>query len=94
MLVKHAKAIARQWVSREGSQTPGFFGAYQLSVYAGFAMYFTPEQVVGPGSAYVFIMYLSQLAITLVCGGTAMAIEHTSLSEALEAAPELEQSGR
>jgi hypothetical protein len=70
---------------------PGFFGAYQISVYAGFAMYFTPEQVVGPGSAYVFIMYLSQLTITLLCGVIAMAVQRTSLSETLEVAPELEQ---
>lgn len=69
---------------------PGFFGAFQISVYAGFAMYFTPEQVVGPGSAYVFIMYLAQLTITLLAGLIAMGIEHTKLSEALDTQGELQ----
>ena len=73
---------------------PGFFGAYQISVYAGFAMYFAPELVVGPGSAYVFVMYLSQLLVTIISGLVAMALEHTSLRDALEVPAELEQPGR
>jgi hypothetical protein len=28
MLVKHAKAVARQWVIEEASNVPGFHGAY------------------------------------------------------------------
>jgi glycosyltransferase 2 family protein len=72
---------------------PGFFGAFQISVYAGFAMYFPPEQVVGPGSAYVFIMYLVQLTLTLVAGGIGMALEHTGLSAALEEENELQGAG-
>jgi len=95
--ITFAQACANMGVLALGillPNAPGFFGAYQISVYAGFAMYFAPEQVVGPGSVYVFIMYLSQLVITLLCGGIAMAAEHTSLSEALEVAPpEAEQPG-
>ena len=95
--ITFAQACANMGVLALGillPNAPGFFGAYQISVYAGFAMYFAPEQVVGPGSAYVFIMYLSQLTITLVCGVIAMAVQHTSLSEALEVAPELSSPAR
>lgn len=51
---------------------PGFFGTFQLSVYAGLAMYFAPEQVVGAGSAVVFWMYTVQLV--LVLGGGLVAL--------------------
>jgi hypothetical protein len=47
---------------------PGFFGAFQISIYAGLAMFFSPEQVVGPGAAYVLVIYLCQLGITFVAG--------------------------
>lgn len=64
---------------------PGFFGAYQLSIYASFAMYFPLEVVVGPGAAYVFFSYLSQLFVTVVAAIAGMLVEHTSLNEALSA---------
>ena len=48
----------------------------------------------GPGSAYVFVMYLSQLLVTIISGLVAMALEHTSLRDALEVPAELEQPGR
>lgn len=51
---------------------PGFFGTFQLSVYAGLAMYFAPETVVGPGAAVVFWMYTVQLV--LVVGGGLIAL--------------------
>ncbi len=95
--ITFAQACANMGVLALGillPNAPGFFGAYQISVYAGFAMYFAPELVVGPGSAYVFVMYLSQLLVTILCGLVAMALEHTSLRDALEVPPELEQPGR
>ena len=30
MLVREAKAIAREWAIEEGSKTPGFYGAYMI----------------------------------------------------------------
>jgi glycosyltransferase 2 family protein len=65
---------------------PGFFGAYQISLYAAFAMYYPAEAVTGAGAAYVFLAYLIQLAITVLAGVWGMLQEHTGLGEAL--APE------
>lgn len=64
---------------------PGFFGAYQLAVYAGLAMFFPQEQVMGTGGAFVFLLYVAQLAVNLFFAVLGMAIEHTGLSDALEA---------
>jgi uncharacterized protein (TIRG00374 family) len=47
---------------------PGFFGAFQLAIYAGLAMYLPPEEVVGQGSVYVFLTYVIQVGITLGAG--------------------------
>jgi uncharacterized protein (TIRG00374 family) len=47
---------------------PGFFGAFQLAIYAGLAMYLPPEEVVGQGSVYVFLTYVVQVGITLTAG--------------------------
>ena len=54
---------------------PGFFGTFQLSVYAGLAMYFAPETVVGAGVTVVFWMYTVQLI--LVVGGGLIALPST-----------------
>ena len=62
---------------------PGFFGAYQVSVYASFLMYFPHDAVIGPGAAYVFIAYICQLGITITAGAIGMLMEHTRLEEAL-----------
>jgi hypothetical protein len=64
---------------------PGFFGAFQISVYAALALYFTPDRVVGPGAAFVFLIYLSQMAITFGAAAIGMAVEGTGLKEALSA---------
>lgn len=62
---------------------PGFFGAFQISVYAAFAMYFAPERVVGPGSAFVFLLYISQLGVTSGAAALGLVREHTRLGDAL-----------
>jgi uncharacterized protein (TIRG00374 family) len=64
---------------------PGFFGAFQISLYAGFAMFFSAELVVGPGAAFVFLLYLSQLVVTFGAAGLSALAEHTDLREALAA---------
>lgn len=45
---------------------PGFFGAYQLSGYCALAMFFPEPVVLGPGAAFIFVSYTSQLALTLL----------------------------
>lgn len=67
---------------------PGFFGAFQISIYAGLAMFFAPELVVGPGAALVLILYLAQLAITGTGAAIGLYWERTSVGEALDARPE------
>jgi hypothetical protein len=51
MLVKHAKAVARQWVVEEGSTAPGFLGAY----HAGSTIWL-PDDAVLPAASDVDIM--------------------------------------
>lgn len=51
---------------------PGQFGAFQLSVYAGLSLYFLPAAVSGPGSSYVFLLYVAQIAVAL--GSAAVAL--------------------
>jgi hypothetical protein len=62
---------------------PGFFGAFQISIYAGFAMFFPTDVVVGPGAVYVFLLYVIQVVTTLVTGGAALLLERVGLRQAL-----------
>jgi len=62
---------------------PGFFGAFQISIYAGLAMFFPPDLVVGPGAAFVLVIYLAQVGITFVGGLLGMTWERTGVREAL-----------
>ncbi|MDC0683518.1 lysylphosphatidylglycerol synthase transmembrane domain-containing protein [Sorangium atrum] len=65
---------------------PGFFGAFQISVYAGLSMYISPRDVVGPGSAAVFWLYVLQVGVTFLGAGAALLIERISPKDALAAA--------
>lgn len=47
---------------------PGLFGTFQAGIYAGMMFYFPAEIVTGPGAAYVFLLYGSQLVFHLVTG--------------------------
>lgn len=47
---------------------PGLLGVFQAGIYAGMTFYFPTEIVTGPGSAYVFLMYATQLILTVICG--------------------------
>ncbi|APR87104.1 Hypothetical protein A7982_12453 [Minicystis rosea] len=40
---------------------PGYFGAFQLSTYMALAMYFPEAMLVGPGAAFVFLLYVAQV---------------------------------
>ena len=65
---------------------PGFFGAFQMSCYAGFAMYFPAPDVVTAGAAFVFIVYVSQVSVTLISALISGLVARTSVFEGL--APE------
>jgi uncharacterized protein (TIRG00374 family) len=45
---------------------PGFFGAYQFSLYAGLAVFYPRDLVLDRGAAFVFTMYVLQALITVV----------------------------
>ncbi|AKT37128.1 lysylphosphatidylglycerol synthase transmembrane domain-containing protein [Chondromyces crocatus] len=62
---------------------PGYFGAFQVSVYAGLAMYHPPAEVAGPGAAVVFLLYATQIGLTLLTAAAALLIEHLSPRDAL-----------
>ena len=45
---------------------PGFFGAFQLSTYMALAMYFPESKLIGPGAAFVFLLYATQIGFHIV----------------------------
>jgi glycosyltransferase 2 family protein len=44
---------------------PGMLGVFQAGLYAGMTMYYPTEIVVGPGAAYVFLIYALQVVFQL-----------------------------
>jgi uncharacterized protein (TIRG00374 family) len=44
---------------------PGLLGVFQAGIYAAMTMYFPTSVVTGAGAAYVFVMYLTQVAWTV-----------------------------
>lgn len=65
---------------------PGFFGSFQISVYAGLAMFQPPDVVMREGSAAVFWMYVLQVGVSLAAAGVALLLERVSPAQALSAA--------
>lgn len=47
---------------------PGFVGAFQFSLYAGLAVFYGREHVLGEGALFVFLIYLGQLLVTFAFG--------------------------
>lgn len=64
---------------------PGYFGAFQISVYVGLAMYYPPATVMGAGAVAVFLMYTIQVGVTLLAAAVAFLVEHVSAREARDA---------
>jgi len=62
---------------------PGYFGTFQISLYAALALYFTPEDVMGRGSAMVFVTYCLQIGLAILLGAIALLVEGASISQAL-----------
>ena len=55
---------------------PGFFGAVQLALYAGLALYLSPEMVTREGASFVFIYYVSYLGVVLGLALMAMILDY------------------
>ena len=51
---------------------PGLLGVFQVGIYAGMTMYFPTSVVIGPGAAYVFLMYSTQVLAHLATGAIAL----------------------
>jgi uncharacterized protein (TIRG00374 family) len=63
---------------------PGFFGAYQLSIYYGLAMFFPENVALSAGAAFVFITYVTQIGVTMlscVLGFALMAMNPASRAQ-------------
>jgi uncharacterized membrane protein YbhN (UPF0104 family) len=48
---------------------PGLLGVFQAGIYAGMTMYYPTAIVIGPGAAYVFLMYIIQVILQMITGG-------------------------
>jgi glycosyltransferase 2 family protein len=64
---------------------PGLFGAFQASTYAGMAMYFHDDVVLGAGAAFVFILYVLQWIWLLLATAVFLGVERGAAREALQA---------
>lgn len=53
---------------------PGFFGAFQLSMFLALAMFFPASSLHGPGAAFVFLTYTIQVAWTLLAAGVGVLL--------------------
>jgi glycosyltransferase 2 family protein len=54
---------------------PGYFGAFQLSAYMALAMFFPESVIKGPGAAFVFLLYVSQVGWHVVAAAIAMGMD-------------------
>ncbi|MDI1483719.1 lysylphosphatidylglycerol synthase transmembrane domain-containing protein [Polyangium sp. y55x31] len=68
---------------------PGYFGAFQLATYMALAMFFPEDVLLGTGSAFVFLLYVSQVGFHLVALGLGMRL----LRRAPESFPKAEALG-
>ena len=55
---------------------PGFFGAVQLCLYAGLALYLAPAMITREGAAFVFIYYVVYLGVVFSLALGALAVEY------------------
>jgi hypothetical protein len=85
-LISFAQACVNMGVLGLGilvPSAPGFFGAYQMASYAGFAMYFPASEVVSAGAAYVFIAYVVQVSVTLTSALVSGVLARAGIRECL-----------
>jgi hypothetical protein len=66
---------------------PGLLGVFQVGVYAGMTMFYPTSVVIGPGAAYVFLLYACQFTFQVVTGALGLAaLGRTTSLRALEGA--------
>jgi len=58
---------------------PGMLGVFQTGIYCGMTMYFTTDIVTGPGAAYVFLLYATQVSFQLLAAAVAFFIDPKSI---------------
>lgn len=51
---------------------PGFFGTFQISAYSAMVLFYPLEVVTQPGAAFVFLVYVIQMLVTLGAAGVAL----------------------
>jgi hypothetical protein len=66
---------------------PGFFGTFQLSMFAGLALYFPVEVVLARGSLYVFLLYVGQIVTAVGLAALCMLFEPSKSAAQAPAAP-------
>ena len=71
---------------------PGLLGVFQIGIYAGMTMFFPTHVVTGGGAAFVFLLYVTQLAWTVVGAGIFLVGDRKALFE-LSHAPGLGGDG-
>jgi len=55
---------------------PGFFGAVQLSLYAGLALYVAPETITREGASFVFVYYVGYLGVVVALALVGLVLEY------------------
>jgi hypothetical protein len=58
---------------------PGFFGTFQISVYAALAMFHDEQMIAGAGSVAVFYLYVVQIGVALVGGAVGLFTQRRRL---------------
>lgn len=53
---------------------PGLIGLFQAGAYAAMTMYFPKEILTGPGSAYVFLLYVLQVGFVVLSAAVCLVI--------------------
>jgi hypothetical protein len=64
---------------------PGLFGAFQASTYAGLAMYFHDDVILGPGSVFVFLLYVLQIAWHILTASFFLIVDRDAARQVIEA---------
>ena len=54
---------------------PGYFGAFQLSTYMALGMFFHEDVLSGPGAAFVFLLYATQVGFHIVAMGIGLLLD-------------------
>ncbi len=54
---------------------PGYFGAFQFATYMALAMYFPEALLLGPGAAFVFFLYVTQVGVHLLAMAVGLLLD-------------------